>query len=384
MKVLVVNHTGAVSGAERSMLDLLSGLRDGDEVRVACPAAGPLAEAVRRLGIPLDGIPGTDGSLKIHPRETLRGVTRLCVAAALTARHAQKMNADVIHANSVRAGLMTVPAARLTGIPAVVHIRDRLPRSKVADGALRLIADGARVVVANSQYTADGVRAVTARGRLDVVHKPVVLTRFDHRHADRAARSQLRVGDGAYLLGIVGQITPWKGQLEALWVLAAMRQARRDVELVIVGEPKFVSAATRYDNRAYYAELQRFIDAQGLADCVHLLGERDDVARIMATLDVLLVPSWEEPFGRVVVEAMALGRPVVATNVGGPAEIIHDQVDGILLTPRVTERWAGAVKRLIDEPEMRAGLGRAAVSRARDFGLAVHVAAMREIYAQAA
>jgi glycosyltransferase involved in cell wall biosynthesis len=385
MNVLCVNHTGAVSGAEHSLLDLLAGLREEVNVRLACPDRGPLAAAARRLGVPVDGIPGTDGSLKLHPRETPLAVARMSLAAVLTARHARRMGADVIHANSIRAGLLTVPAARIAGVPAVVHVRDRLPRSTVADASLRWIAAGARIVAANSRYTADGLRAVSGRGRLRVIYNPVDLARFDRSQGDRGeARARLGLRGDAFVVGVIGQITPWKGQREAVQVLARLRRTHQQAELLIVGEPKFVSAATRYDNRAYYAELERTIVAERLGDRVHLLGERADVPAIMGSLDALLVPSWEEPFGRVVIEAMALGLPVVATSVGGPAEIISDDRDGILLAPRDPERWAGAVARLADSDSLRARLGEAATRRAEDFALPRHVRAMREIYQEAA
>ena len=145
MNVLCVNHTGSISGGERSLLDLLSGLREDVNVRLACPPTGPLAAAARRLGVPVDEIPGTDGSLRLHPRETPIAVGRMSVAAVRTAGYAKRMRADVIHANSIRAGLLTVPAARMASTPAVVHLRDRLPRSTVADASLRLIAGGAQI-----------------------------------------------------------------------------------------------------------------------------------------------------------------------------------------------------------------------------------------------
>lgn len=381
MNVLCVNHTGSISGGERSLLDLLSGLREDVNVRLACPPTGPLAAAARRLGVPVDEIPGTDGSLRLHPRETPIAVGRMSVAAVRTAGYAKRMRADVIHANSIRAGLLTVPAARMASTPAVVHLRDRLPRSTVADASLRLIAGGAQIVVANSRYTAEGMRAVSGRARLRVVYNPVDLTRFDRSQTHRSStRARLGLPDDAFVLAVIGQITPWKGQCEAVLMLARLREMRHDAHLLIVGEAKFVSAATRYDNRAYHAELRRTIDAEQLEDRVHLLGERADVPAIMGSLDALLVPSWEEPFGRVVIEAMALGVPVVATSVGGPAEIITDDVDGILLAPRDPDRWAHAIARLADSPELTSRLGEAAHRRSRDFALPEHVSAIRRVY----
>jgi glycosyltransferase involved in cell wall biosynthesis len=193
-------------------------------------------------------------------------------------------------------------------------------------------------------------------------------------------RAELGLSSEAFAVAVIGQITPWKGQYEAIQALAHLRHMNQDAQLLIVGEPKFVSVATRYDNRSYYADMQQLIAAEQLEACVHLLGERSDIPAIMGALDAVLVPSWEEPFGRVVIEAMALGLPVVAANVGGPAEIIRDGIDGLLVPPRDPQLWADAVWQLADSPELRARLGDAAALRARDFALPQHVAAMRQIY----
>ena len=85
-----------------------------------------------------------------------------------------------------------------------------------------------------------------------------------------------------------------------------------------MGEVKFAGLCTRLDNRGYVAGLHRLVEGLGFVDAVEFVGERDDVPEIMAQADVLLVPSAEEPFGRTVVEAMAVETPVVATNIGGP------------------------------------------------------------------
>jgi glycosyltransferase involved in cell wall biosynthesis len=148
---------------------------------------------------------------------------------------------------------------------------------------------------------------------------------------------------GSPVVGIVAQITPWKGQIRALQVLERVRRVHPTAELLIVGEPKFVTAATSYDNRAYERELHAMVDQLGLQGAVRFLGEREDVERIIAGLDVLLVPSTEEPFGRSVIEALAMGVPVVATENGGPAEVIRRGIDGVLLPPDDLGSWARAV-----------------------------------------
>jgi glycosyltransferase involved in cell wall biosynthesis len=92
------------------------------------------------------------------------------------------------------------------------------------------------------------------------------------------------------------------------------------------------------------------------------------------------VPSWEEPFGRVVVEALASGVPVAATRVGGPAEIFTHGEEGLLLPPRRPELWADEVGRLLGRPELRLKMGRRGRARAADFGLEAHVEAIRRVY----
>jgi glycosyltransferase involved in cell wall biosynthesis len=193
-------------------------------------------------------------------------------------------------------------------------------------------------------------------------------------------RAQLRLPQAALCIGVVGQITPWKGQLDAIRALALLRDRFPAAHLLLVGEVKFARRSTRYDNVAYAAELRSEIGRQDLWDRVQLLGERSDLPDVMSAMDVLLVPSWEEPFGRVVIEAMALGVAVIATSVGGTVEIITDGVDGLLLGPREPEAWAAALARLIESAELRSRIGEAAATRAADFDLGIHLAAMRGVF----
>ena len=377
MRVLFVNHTGEISGAEHSLLELLGGLPEDVPRALACPEQGPLAAAARGRGVPVMPIGGTDGSLRLHPTGTPRALGELSRAALQTARHARTFEADLLHANSIRAGLSTVAAGRRARRPVVVHVRDRLPRSRVADASLRTVTAGAALVIANSTYTAEGVQAVARPRRLATIPNPIDLHRFDPAAIDRAAaREALGLPRWALALGVVGQITPWKGQDEAVRAVGLLAARRPELRLLIAGEAKFVSAGTRFDNRAYLRQIERSIAERDLDGRVALLGERDDVPQLMRALDALLVPSWEEPFGRVVVEAMALGVPVLATSVGGPAELIRDGVDGLLLPPRNPSAWAEAIERICADESMRRALGQAGRARASRYGVDEHVAAV--------
>jgi glycosyltransferase involved in cell wall biosynthesis len=127
--------------------------------------------------------------------------------------------------------------------------------------------------------------------------------------------------------------------------------------------------------------LERRIGELGLEDVVTLMGERRDALEIMATSDVVVVPSRRaEPFGMVIVEAMALGRPVIATDAGGPAEIITDRVNGLLVQPGSAGALADAIAWLADDPERARRLGEAGRHRAPDFSVQAMTGGVLAVY----
>ncbi|MFI4990053.1 MAG: glycosyltransferase family 4 protein [Solirubrobacterales bacterium] len=393
MRVLYVNHTASVSGGERSLLDLLGALGAQVQPRLAAPR-GALRDRAQELGVPCTSIAGTAGSLRLHPLHTPAALAEMTLAAAQVSRAVAREEIELVHANSIRAGIVLglarrwpIPGLRLPrAVPSIVHVRDCLPPSPVSRATLRLIAATATTVVANSAYTADSVRAAAPQARLEVVHNPVDLTRFDPTALDRAsARARLReAGRGRMLLGVVAQLSPWKGQDTAIEALGALQRGGIDAQLLLIGSAKFVERATRFDNEAYVASLHELAAREGVAERISWLGEREDVPALIRALDVLLLPSWEEPFGRALIEAMALEVPVIATDVGGPREIVQDGREGLLLPPREPARWAGAVARLAQNPELAASMGRAGRERVRgEFTTERHARAMLDVYEQA-
>ncbi len=377
MRVLYVSHTSQVSGGERSLLDLLAGLPADVTPVVACPE-GPLAERARSLDVGVRHLPGTDASLRLHPRHTTRAVAQLGRAAVAVRRLSSAVGADVVHANSIRAGLVTAGARRLGAPPAIVHVRDRLPPGRASRLALAAIAGGNDLVVANSRYTA---ASMSPRATVRVVSNPVDTARFDPTRTDAGlARATLRLSGDVPVLAVIAQLTPWKGQDDAIRLAALLKRRGQPVRLLVVGAATFVSDATRYDNRAYRAGLERLVDELDLRDEVVFTGELEDVPLVLAATDVLLVPSWEEPFGRTVIEGMAMGVAVVATCIGGPAEIVTDGEDGILLTPRRPDLWADAVGDLLARPRHRAQIARRGRRTAARYSRDRHVAAIVELY----
>jgi len=383
MRVLYVNHTAEVGGGERSLLALLAALPREIEPVLAAPPGG-LQEAARSLGVPVTTIAGTAGSLRLHPLHTPRAVAEMALAAAQVRRAAHRERAGIVHANSIRAGIV-LGLSGMRRTPTVVHVRDVLPPGPLTSATMRLIAASARAVIANSRYTGDAVRAAAPSASVEVIYNPVDLERWDPERIDRAdARAGL--GEplaGRLLLGVVAQLSPWKGQDTAIEALRLLRADGRDAHLLLVGSAKFLARSTRFDNERYLERLRALVADAGLEDRVSWLGEREDVPELMRALDVLLLPSWEEPFGRAVIEAMALGVPVVATDVGGPAEIITDGRDGYLLAPRDAAAWARRITELADHPELAAEIGQAGRRNVRErFTVAGHLDAVLALYAR--
>jgi glycosyltransferase involved in cell wall biosynthesis len=384
VRILYVNHTAAVSGAERSLLTLLAGLPPHVQARVAAPP-GALAQAARELGVPVSSIAATAGSLRLHPTHTPSALAQMSLAALQVARAAHRHRADVVHANSIRAGieLALAPVGRAAK---VVSVRDCLPAGAVTNATLRLIARTSSSVVANSRYTAELVGKAARGARLEVVYPAIDLARFDPARIDRgAARARLGVaGTRRVLLGVVAQLSPWKGQDTAIAALGLLRAQHVDAHLLLIGSAKFLARSTRFDNEAYVGRLRALIAALGLGEHVSLLGERSDVPELVRALDVLLLPSHEEPFGRALLEAMALEVPVVATSVGGPPELVRDGREGYLAPPSEPAAWARAVQRVLESPGQGRELGRAGRLRiAESFGVEDHVEAVLGLYRRA-
>jgi glycosyltransferase involved in cell wall biosynthesis len=183
-----------------------------------------------------------------------------------------------------------------------------------------------------------------------------------------------------FALGVVGQITPWKGQDMGLRALAELAARHPQLRLLVVGEAKFLSDTTRFDNGAYLRRLQELARDDRLAGRVDFVGERSDVPAIMGALDALLVPSDGEPFGRVVVEAMAAGTPVLASDAAGPAEIIEDGESGLLAPVGDVGAWARSIDRLMTDPELRQRLVRGGRRRSTEFSVFAHARQVLAVY----
>ena len=243
--------------------------------------------------------------------------------------------------------LAPVLAARLEGVPVVVHVRE-WPTSRLATPLVRLHARLATTVVVIAEPLLAAAARRGGRARIVYIHDGIQPATLPPRPPIAPGR-RLR-------LGIVGGFDHRKGQDVAIRALARLRDAHVDAELMLVG---------REGSPQYMAELQRLIDGLDLAGRVHQLGERRDVPALMGTWDALLAPSRGEWTPLAVMEAMAIGLPVIATSVGAVNELLDRGRCGTLVTPGDVADLADAVAAFAQQAGGAAWLARTAAARQR-------------------
>ncbi|MEA2400319.1 MAG: L-malate glycosyltransferase [Thermoleophilaceae bacterium] len=384
MRILLVNHTGAWSGAEVSLMRLVAGLAEHHELAIACPGEGRLAEEVDGAGVERLSIPAVDASLRLHPIQTPAGMRQLRAGGAALARAAREFRADIVHANTPRVGIMAGMGLRGSGRPFVVRAHEHLPLSTVGRAVRSLIVRTASGVAAVSDFTARRFNEGLPHPVATRVYNSIDQERFDPERVEPAPiRQELGLGARERLIGQVAQITPWKAQDVSIRALAELRARGVDAHLLLVGQVAFGGKHVRFDNHAFLNSLERLVDELSVRHAVHFLGQRDDVPELMRALDLSLLPSWEEPFGLVTVESMALGTPPLVSADGAGPELVDDGVTGVVVAAKRPDLWARAAEELLRDPDRLQLMGERSRGAAARFRDDVHAAEMLAIFERA-
>jgi glycosyltransferase involved in cell wall biosynthesis len=349
VRILHVTHSGAFGGGEIALERLVPQLLErGFDNVVACAAEGPLADSMRAAGIPVV-VARLPRRLSRRAARRMGSGTAGAVPATLlyvlrVARTARHVGADVIHTNSMKAHVAGMLAGRLIRTPVIVHLRDDLDHLRAGPvvSALfrRLLHRVPATVVGCSRHV---IRvAGLSRVPTAVVYSGVP--------AEMVADTP-RPPSGEPVVGMVARIAEWKGQHLFLDAAEVVARVEPRVRFRIVGAPLF-------GEDAYLEGLRRRVEDGPLAGRVDFVGFAAHPTAEYDRLAVAVACSMEpEPFGQVVIEAMARGCAVVAPAEGGPREVITDDVDGLLVPPRDAGALAEAVLRLVRDEPLRALLG---------------------------
>lgn len=381
MRLLFLNHTGTVSGAERALLDLVAAVSGEHEVVVACPRSGDLAGALRGLGIRWHPLPAFEASFRPHPIQTPAGLAALAAGSLAVARLAARIEPHAVYANTTRAALMSVLVRRRRGVPLAVRLHDHLPGSRAGQTVRDAIAGSADTILAVSEFTAARFNTGLRQARARCVHNGIDLERFDPAAvAPAPLRAEHGLRADSVLLGQVAQITPWKAQADSIAITARLRADGLDAHLFLVGGIAFAGRPVRYDNPAYLDHLHRLVGQLGVSDAVHFVGSRRDVPALLHAFDLSLLPSREEPGALAVVESLAMGTPAFVSARGGTAEFVRDGRSGATLPAGDIDAWARAIGALVLDDAALARMGRQAREDAARFTLQASVeATMAEV-----
>jgi len=377
LRVVFVDHVARLSGAEIALTRLIPALRGQVECHVILGEDGSLVERLRRGGATVEVLP-MDERLRDVRKDTVRpGLTQI-VALWRTLRYVwvlsgrlRELKPDLVHTNSLKAAIYGGFAGRLAGIPVVWHVRDRIAADYLPAAAVWAVRVLARVlpnaVITNSEAT---LETVPWARRSAVLYNPVVPDIVEPVAARRATHISRQRG----YIGVVGRLAPWKGQHVFLDAFAKAFTDEPRVNARLIGSAMF-------GEEAYEGRLREQAEALGISDRVEFRGFREDVAAELADLVMLVHCSISpEPFGQVVIEGMAAGLPVVASNEGGPAEIITDGVDGVLVPPDDVDTLAKVIRDLAYDRDRRHQLGDAAAQSAKRFSPDAAAAKLMAIY----
>lgn len=368
-KILLLDHAEALGGAENSLLLLLKHLDPSRWSPTLACSGGPLLERARGLGVPVFTVPMP--RLRRSPHLLQDWLSGARAIAAL----AQQAGAELVYTNTVRSTVYGALAARLVGLPLIWHMRDfwlseSQPRYPWADAlGKRLLCPAATRVLTNSHAVAANL---PCRQKVTVVHNGIEAERFDPAMDGQPFRQQHSIPGHAPLVGMVGRLRPWKGQDRFLRAMARVLAQVPEAWFAIIGGAIFEITD------GYTERLRTLSTDLGLNGRVIFTGHMEDVRPALAALDVFVHPGDPEPFGLVNIEAMAMGKPVIAFDHGALPEIVADTETGILVAPGDEAALAAAVMTLLGDSVSRHSMGRAGRLRVESRFTAEHMAAQVE------
>lgn len=353
MHVALLTDADVFAGTERHILELavaLQQLPDAPAVSVVCPVPSPIADRAREAGIPIIEVPSSATGLLDAP--SVRILRRLL----------KNGRVDILHAHNGRMALHAAIARVLARRGSVVttqhfltpsHASQSGVKGKVSKAAHRWVHSRVKYSIAISRAVETEMRH---RGESDAAKIGTILNALpapDESTLKPAAdvRAELAVDAHTPLLVCAARLEHEKSIETLIDALALLRDEGVAAHCVVAGEG---------DEKA---ALQCRIDDSKLTDRVQLLGFRSDVLSLIRACEIFVLPSLAEPFGLVILEAMSLARPVIATNAGGPPEIVEDSMTGVLVPPADAPALAKAIGELIENPEKSQAMGQAGCAR---------------------
>lgn len=368
MRILQVCSADGIGGGEVHVADLALGLLErGYDVEMAVRPASKLPGYVERRN-------HVRASNLVWHQLPLRNAMDLGSVRGLS-RILTERSIDVVHAHVARdypvVALATTPGKRAALVVTRHHylpLKGNLVyRRMLSKARIIAVSDSVRRTVIESLGCAPS-RVHRISNWIDLSRHTVPQQRGAARHAVGISR---RVA-----VALIGQITPLKGHEEFVKAAARIVAERSDVEFLIVGQD--AEPGQQFESR-----LRREVRGFGIEDAVRFVGQVDDLGEMLAAVDAVIVPSWNEAFSLVTAEAMAAGRAVVASRVGALEELVDHERTGLLVPPRDPEALAAAIVRVAEDPALAEFLGQNAKMAAERFSRDRSIDSIVNVYKEA-
>lgn len=382
-RVLFLDHETRLSGGQQDLRDLIAALDPARaEVHVALPGGGELTDSVRsyarihylRLSERVRRM--SRWRLSEAPLSVTRILLGMIAGSVRILGLVRRLHPDVVQTNSMKLHFLAIVPCKVTRTPLIWHVRDILEKGWLRSLLVSVGRWGPERIVCISEAVAEPFRAhPTTWQKVRIVYNGIHLESFQKTAA--GWRRRLGAKNGFPLIGMVAQIARWKGQ--DVFIEAAARLADRmpNARFAIVGECLFPENETEF-----FVSLRERAQRLGLSERLSWPGWVDDIPSLMSALDVLVHPSrMAEPFGRVLVEAMAAGTPVVGSKIGAIPEVVTRDA-GRLVAPGDSAALAEALYEILADPKDRRRMSRAAKDAARRFDISDTAHGVMEVWAE--
>lgn len=374
--VTLVSHTGNLGGAERSLLELACALRasGGAQVRLACPVDGALSRQTEACGVPVTLLPTMKPEGKSNSWARGSDIAALCRSTYRLRRSIAQDSDPILHGNGWK-GFLFVPVAAIgRGVPCVWHMRD-FPRRRFLEGGL---ASAASAIVAPSRFVAQALlrQSPFCAGKVRVIPNGVAFRPVPGKRPilREETRSRLGIPGNSLVLLMAAQIVPWKRHDLLLGAASRLVEQGYDSRVLLAGCDWWGCA------KAYLSKLERFASESRLRGKVWFLGQHDDMDALYACADVLVLPSDNEPFGRVIVEAWRMGLPVVVSDIGGPAELVAHKDTGLCFRAGDVDSLARTLARLLSDQALMRSLTASGATASERFTPERHAEEVLQLY----
>lgn len=328
-KIIFIHHYPLISGAEKVLVSIISGLqKDEIEPILVCPK-GELSDQMESYGVKTYNIAIPVLRKTWNPVMFLFFIFSFVQVSISLFMITRKEHAKIIYANSFIACLFSVTMVRLSRKKLVWHMHDLIQKAPLNRVFVSLAGYVSDTVIATTKFMKQNLASLGVDPDIiEVIPNGIDLGYFDrNRIKQNNFRKHLGISSDIPLVGIVGQLTPWKGHRDFLYAAAKVVEKNKYVKFIIVGDSR------QNDGNSYRGDLEQLVSNLGIFKNVIFIGFHNDVRKIMSSLNILVNCSCAEPFGMTIIEAMALGVPVIATDSGGVPEIINDGKNGILYPP---------------------------------------------------